>query len=526
VAKVNPYVQDKLASALGIMPAIDTSGAELAGIIKKDADTLAGGAFNLAAKKAADVKASRDKIQDINDTLTAYQKTMDIETQTRDMITKNKQQYVNDPKSGRDVIQGECQGFLNQVKDDTSISENVKSKMVGILTNSMRGKMSEVDSWYLAQDTANSKVKIQNIFGQLYNIAAGATDISGISQALGFADTQDDNTGMNFGDLINFTYGAKGPEEIEKAKSGIAEAYLLGMLDRSEHGKCIATLDSGALDSYLSPEVKHKYRNMALTVQRAEEKQERMDNMMSIFDVKTNAIIKSANGEYTISDAVADNNKIMAMGGKPLTSLVNQAVSSEKRKEKKDYQAGRNTALSNITNELGQITKKGKIDPEAELKDIISFQNTVEANKQYLTAKEYSSYMSKINEPKVKRIRKMGKNFLGMPQGEMSGKDNYSKSYLAIYNFAEKAYAGKENRTNAINNMIVDFVKYSEQLENKQGKEMTAQQAQNLCNKVISDQRRRTNPQLNNIPASGRVMKDKNGRVVKVYPGGRYEIIK
>ena len=131
--------------------------------------------------------------------------------------------------------------------------------------------------------------------------------------------------------------------------------------------------------------------------------------------------------------------------------------------------------------------------------------------------------MTKVNEPKVKRIKKMGKNIFGMPYGEMSGRDTYSRSYLAIYNFAEKAYAGKDNRYNAINNMITDFVRYADQLENRQGKEMTQQQAANLCNKVIMDQRRRSNPALNNIPETGQIMQDKNGRRVKVYPDGRYE---
>ena len=113
-----------------------------------------------------------------------------------------------------------------------------------------------------------------------------------------------------------------------------------------------------------------------------------------------------------------------------------------------------------------------------------------------------------------------------MPQGDLKGNDPYNKSYLAIYNFAEKTYAGKDNKDHAISNMLCDFVNYAEQLENKQGKEITLQQAQNLCNKVILDQRKRTNPKLNNIPENGIEMVDKNGRRVKMYANGKYEILK
>ena len=323
--------------------------------------------------------------------------------------------------------------------------------------------------------------------------------------------------------IVSTTYVGAGPEEIENVKRGIAEAYILGMLDRKECNQAKAMIESGKLDAYMDPETKHKYLKMADSVIKAEEKQERMDNMFEIFDIKQNAAILANQGKYSISQSIADNKRIVALGGKPTTSLTTQGVRSEKIQTQQAYKANRSKALEDITNTLGGMTKKGKLDPELELKDIVEFQNKIEAYRPYLTDSEYKTYMTKVNEPKVKRIKKMGKNIFGMPYGEMSGRDTYSRSYLAIYNFAEKAYAGKDNRYNAINNMITDFVRYADQLENRQGKEMTQQQAANLCNKVIMDQRRRSNPALNNIPETGQIMQDKNGRRVKVYPDGRYE---
>lgn len=531
MAKVNSYVQDKLASSLGYVPNMDVSGANLAGEIAQDSGQLASAAMTLAVQKEKEVKAKRDRLENINNTLTAYERSTEAETKMWEMIDKNKEKYITDPKSGMEVIREEGSALIRQYIDDSKGNPAVAEKMAGILTNSFRGKLSEVNSWATAQDTANAKVKIENTVNQLYTQAAGTNDFSRVLEMINAFIPEFDENGnpikeMDFNNLINFTYGAKGPEYIEKVKSGLAEAYVLGALDRGEYNTVKEILNAGTFDKYMDPETKHKYHNMANGLIKAEERQERMDNMMSIFDIKQNAVIKASNGEYKISDAIADNKRIEALGGKPTTMITNLGVQGEKKIAKQEYEVKRQNAIKTITEEFGKITKKGKIDPELQLKDIIEFQNLIEANKAYLTNAEYKSYMTKVNEPKVKRIRKMGKNIIGMPHGEMAGKDTYSKSYLAIYNFAEKAYAGKDNRFNAINNMITDYVKYAEQLENKQGRELTQQQAQNLCNKVIADQRRRTNPSLNNIPESGRIMKDKNGRTVKMYPNGRYEILK
>lgn len=523
MAKVPRYVQDRLVTSLVGVPTLDSSSANLAGNIADNSQRLAGGYMQLAAKKQKEIDAAEAKLQNINDTLTAYQESTALETQMWTMIDDYKKKYVNDPKTGLDMIRREGSGIIQQGLDKFNDNPAVKEKMAGILTNSLRGKLNEVNSWRIAQDTANSKIKVQNIFNQLYTQASSTTDFARIQELMNFADYTEDESGDLFGDYVNYTYGAKGPEELYKAKQGIAEAFILGMLDRKECNQAKAMIESGKLDNYMDPETKHKYLNMANNVIKAEEKQERMDNMFEIFDIKQNAAILASQGNYTISQSIADNNRIAALGGKPTTSITTQGIKGEKTRAKQEYDLNRSKAIEDITKTLGGMTKKGKLDPELELKDIIEFQNKVEGYRPYLTNSEYKTYMTKVNEPKVKRIKKMGKNIFGMPYGEISGKDTYSRSYLAIYNFAEKAYAGVDNKHNAINNMITDFVKYANQLENKQGKEITQQQAANLCNKVIMDQRRRTNRALNNIPEGGRIMQDKYGKRVKVYPDGRYE---
>lgn len=522
MARVPGYVQDRLASSLVGTPNLDLSGYNLAKTIEGDSAQLAQSFEQLAAKKQREIDATNAKLQNINDTLTAYQESTALETQMWEMIDKNKKEYINDPKSGMELIQREGSAMIQQGLAKFDSNPAVKEKMAGILTNSLRGKLNEANTWRVAQDTANAKVKIQNTFNQLYTQAASTSDFNRVNSMIN-AFVDDGKKEIGFNNLINYTYGAKGPEEIEKVKRGLAESYILGMLDRKECNQAKAIIESGKLDAFMDPETKHKYLKMADSVIKAEEKQEKMDNMFEIFDIKQNAAILASQGKYSISQSIADNNRIVALGGKPTTSLTTQGVRSEKIQTQQEYKANRSKALKDITDTLGGMTKKGKIDPELELKDIVEFQNKIESYRPFLTDSEYKTYMTKVNEPKVKRIKKMGKNIFGMPYGEMSGRDTYSRSYLAIYNFAEKAYAGKENRYNAINNMITDFVKYADQLENRQSKEMTQQQAANLCNKVIADQRRRTNPALNNIPEGGRVMMDKYGKKVRVYPDGRYE---
>lgn len=533
MAKVNPYVQDKLASSLGIMPGMDTSGAELAQNLGKSVDQVQNQALNIYVAKKQEAAKNKAKLEDINHTLSAYEKSMAVESDLWGMIDKTKEEYINDPESGMEVIRLSGQATIRQAIESENNSA-VKEKMVGVLTNSFRGKMNEVNSWKLAQDTANASNKIQNTFNQMYTVAASSSDWNRVQELINAVDSSENNWDREgsedskevFKDYVNFTYGKKGLEELDKAKRGMAAAYILGMIDRGECEQAKAVLDTNKLDAYMDPETKHKFRNMADGVIKAKEKQERMDNMFQIFDIKQNAVIKASTGDYTIKDAVADNEKIKALGGTPTTSITNAGVKGEKVHTVQEYKEKNRQSLETLNKEFEGLLKKGKVDPEAELKDILAFQNKVESCKRYLTPQQYQSYMSKLSEPRIKRLKKMGKNIFGMPQGEIAGNDPTHKSYLAIYNFAHKAYAGKDNQQHAITNMLLDFSKYAEQLEHKQGKPITQQQANNLCNKVISDQRRRTNPYLNNIPKEGRVMMDKYGHKVRVYADGRHEPIK
>ena len=163
MAKVNPYVQDRLASSLGIMPGMDTSGAELAQSLGKSVDQVQNQALNIYVAKKQEAAKNKAKLEDINHTLSAYEKSMAVESNLWGMIDKTKEEYINDPESGMEVIRLSGQATIRQAIE----SENnpaVKEKMVGVLTNSFRGKMNEVNSWKLAQDTANASNKIQNTF--------------------------------------------------------------------------------------------------------------------------------------------------------------------------------------------------------------------------------------------------------------------------------------------------------------------------------------------------------------------------
>lgn len=525
MAKVTPYVQDKLASSLGYVPAFDKSAGAVAGAVaeagKKGMD------WSLKRLEAIQKQNSdiEQKIKNIHSTMEAYEKSTEAETKLMAMIDEVKQANVMEPHKAIEEIQDRGQMIVQETMASAYDNPGVQEKMAGILINSLRGKINETHSWVLAQNTANAKGRIQNIFGGYCTQAAGSSDIS---RTLGILSKLDNPAAedMELIESVKWAYGAENTKELDKAKKNIASSYILGLLDREETNQVIAALDSGLLDSYLAPDDKHKYHNMANTMIKAQERQERMDNLFQIYDIKTNAILQAQKGEYTVSQANADNERIVALGGKPTTSLVNQSIQSEKIRAKEDYTKNRTSAIKDITEELGKISKKGKIDSEAQLKDIIEFQNLVESKKQFLTATEYKNYMTKVNEPKIKKIRNMGKNIIGLPHGEIAKKDAWGKSYLAIYNFAEKAYAGKENQHNAINSMITDFVRYADQYEAKTGKPLTDNEAQNLCNKVIFDQRRKTNPALNNIPENGRIMKDKNGRTIKMYPNGKYEVMK
>lgn len=336
--------------------------------------------------------------------------------------------------------------------------------------------------------------------------------------------TQNGNN-ANFSKYMDYVYGAKSGTEKSKAKQKIAAAYLLGAIDRGDVNRVKSVLASGTLDKYLTAENKHKFMSMADTKIKAQEKQARMDNMYQIFDIKQNAVIQAASGQYSIPQAIVDNQKIVELGGKPTTMLTTAGIKGEKTLSEKEYKARKAKAIDTLNTAFEGVIKNGKVDPEAKLRSILKFQNTLIANRQYLSPSEYKQY-NKMADPIIKSIKGMRKNIFGMPQGEISGNDPTHRGYLAIYNFAHRAYAGKENQQNAIKNMLLDFSRYEEAFRNKTGKEPTQAQAANLANRAIQNQRMKSNKYLRNIPKSGITMRDKYGNLVKMYPNGKHEIIK
>ena len=114
MAKVNPYVQDRLASSLVIMPGMDTSGAELAQSLGKSVDQVQNQALNIYVAKKQEAAKNKAKLEDINHTLSAYEKSMAVESNLWGMIDKTKEEYINDPESGMEVIRLSGQATIRQ----------------------------------------------------------------------------------------------------------------------------------------------------------------------------------------------------------------------------------------------------------------------------------------------------------------------------------------------------------------------------------------------------------------------------
>ena len=84
MARVNIYTQQRLASSLVGVPEADLSGAAMAGNVANNAGEMAQGSLQLAAQKQAAIDAQQVKLQNINDTITAYQDSTAIETEMWD----------------------------------------------------------------------------------------------------------------------------------------------------------------------------------------------------------------------------------------------------------------------------------------------------------------------------------------------------------------------------------------------------------------------------------------------------------
>lgn len=560
MAKVNEYVQGELASSLGIMPGLESNAGQPWQGLAQNADEVARGFANVYVEKRRQQQEAEKKLNDINNTLTAYQKTINAESEMYKIIDNAKAQFSDEPYKAYDDISLRGNDLIQQIMNEED-NVDVKEKMAGILTNSLRGKLGEVHSWAVAQDTANAGNKIQTAIDGMCSIVRNSNDLKNVKSFMDFIDNpnamnyrahkqegvrtyktldevaeevdrieadkgKDPNAyNTNFGKYMDVVYGGKSKTEKDKAKRKVSSAYVLGMIDRGDVNQAKAVLNAGSLDAYITPEDKHKYLNMCEAKINAQKKQQRMDNMYQIFDIKQNAVIKAANGQYSVSDAVSDNQKIEALGGTPTTMLTNAGVRGQKTLTANQYKAKRKAALESVNNAFQGLLKNGKVDPEANLRDILKFQNLLMANKGYLTNQEYQRY-NKMAQPLVKHIKGMKKNIFGMPQGDISGKDPTHRGYLLIYNFGHSAYAGKANQQNAITNMLLDFSQSTEALRNRLGRELTASETANLANRAIYNQRLRNNKYLRNVPKTGAVMRDKYGNMVKVYPNGKHQIIK
>lgn len=531
MAKVPQYTQDKLASS--IMPVvIDEAAAQLAGRLKDNAGTLAAAAFSAAAEKQKKVDRQVERLQEVNDTLTAYEKSIAIENEMYDIIEEEKSNNIDNPQlavknveeRGRDLITARMSEL------DNKVDIGVKEKMAGIVTNSFRGKLSEMRTWRISQDTANAQGKVDSVIDNLCTRASKSGNLQTLGECLNF-DNRLDANGQPLSEAIKMAYGSKGIKKIQEAKKEIAKSYVVGLLDRKSPNQVSAVLDSGALDAYLAPDEKLSFKKMAKTMITAQASAAKRDAFFEIYSIKENATLLAASGEYTPSMYLRDKKRLAQLGGKAsdFNVILSKSMSSDKVYKKENFEQNKRVAHDKVTKAWADISgKSGKISPNAELEDIIKFQNLVEENREYFTGEQYDNYMIKLTKSRVKRVKDMRTDVWGRPQGTLKGDDNYSKGYTQIYKFAKDNYKGNEDkRLEAIDNMTREFVKQAERTETQTGKPLTESQMQSIVKGVQTRQTQRTNPHLQNLPKNGQLFKDKsNGRVYRIYPDGRREVVK
>lgn len=526
MAKVEEYAQGQLASSLGYASQVrqDTSTVDLISGLNKNVNELLDAEMAYAISEQKKQKANEDLLNGINQMLTAYDEVGRVEASLHDYINQTKQDYTANPHDAIEAVHNGGMDIIKSAIDNVS-DPKVKEKMAGILTNHFSGKENEIRNWALGMETANAQSKVQSVMDNYSHIAANTDDPNQVISMIKGLDVVDENTGMSMAQATYLSYGAKTPKYLAQQREDIAESYLMGMIDRGKCSTVKSLLESGQLDDIVSPELKHKYLKATGVIERTQQRQYEMGNMVEIFNIKANAVVKASKDEYTFADAERDNKRIMELGGKPTVSLYNQASSNLKTLTKKEFNEKKAAALEDINSTFRTVLSNanGKLDPHATMKDILSYQNKVEKAKPYLTANEYNTYMNKVSQPLVKRISKMGTNIIGMPQGELAKHTPQTISYRAFYNFAHKNYAGTNNRNNAIKNMLSDFTRYQDDFSAKFGREPTQKELNNLANRAIFEQRKRTNPNLNNIPKEGKVFRDKNGKRVRIYPSGKME---
>lgn len=530
MAKVPRYTQDKLASSIRPV-VVDDSAAQLTARLNKNVNAISSATFNLVAKKQKEVDEINERVKNVNDTLTAYNRSIAIENEMYDIIEEEKTNNIGNPQLALKNVENRGRELITQrmseLDDSTDIS--VKEKMAGIVTNSFRGKLSEMRSWQMAQDTANAQNKIEEMTSSLCTRASKTGSLQALGECLNF-DNYTDGNGKPLAESIKLAYGAKGDTVIRKAKTEIAQSYCLGLLDRKSPNQVTAVVNSGALDEYLDPKDKHTLLNMAKTMTDAQISAVKRDNLFEIYNIKENAAILAQSGEYTPSMYVADKKRLAQLGGKAsdFNVILSKSLSSKKVYDKANYEENKMKAHDTVTKEWAKITgSKGKISAEAELEDIIKFQDTLEENRDYFTNEQYDAYMLKLTKSRTKRIKDMKTDIWGNPKGELKGDDGYSKGFNQIYKYAKTNYAKDDKkRIEAIDNMTVEFVKQAERVETQTGKPLTEAQMQSIIKGVQTRQAQRTNSYLQNIPKNGQLFKDKTtGRVYKLYPDGRREVV-
>lgn len=531
MAKVPQYTQDRLASSI-VPVVVDNSAAQLTEKLNNNVQGLATVTLELSAKKQREVDALNAKIKSVNDTLTAYDRSIAIENEMYDIIEQEKINNIDNPQLAVKNVEARGRELITQrmseLNDNTDIA--VKEKMAGIVTNSFRGKLGELRSWQQAQDTANAQGKIESMFDGLCTRASKSNDLKILSECLNF-DGYMGKDGEPLSEAIKLAYGKKAPEAIAKAKSNIAKSYVIGLLDRKNPNQVEAVLNSGVLDNYLDPQLKFTLKKMANTMVNAQKSAAKRDAFFEIYNIKENATLLASTGDYTPGMYIRDKERIRQLGGKPsdFNVLLSRSVSSGKIAKKENFEQNKRLAHDKVIKAWADISgKSGKISANADLEDIIRFQELVEDNREYFTGEQYDAYMVKLTKGRVNRIKNMRTDVFGNPAGSLKGDDNYSKGYTQIYKFAKQNYKGDENKRNdAINNMSVEFVKQADRVEAQTGKPLTEAQMQSIVRGITTRQGQRTNPHLQNIPKTGALRKDKTtGRVYKVYPDGRYEVVK
>lgn len=529
--KVPQYTQDKLASSI-VPVVVDNSAAELTGRLNKNTQTIANATFELSAKKQKEVDALNAKIKNVNDTLTAYDMSISIENEMYDLIEQEKAENINNPQLALKNVEEKGRELISQRMSelDSKTDIAVKEKMAGIVTNSFRGKLSEMRTWQMGQDTANAQGKIESVINSLCTRASKSGDLKTLQECLNF-DSRTTEEGQTYSDAIKLAYGKKGVEFIQKSKNEIAKSYVLGLLDRKSPNQVSAVLNSGTLDNYLDPEDRLSLKKMSKTMIDAQNAAAKRDMFFEKYSIKENATLLSASGEYTPSMYVADKKRLAQLDGKAsdYNVILSKFMASNKINQKENYEANKRVAHDKITKELAAITgKSGNIKADTDLERIVNFQTLVEENRDYLTPEQYDNYMVKLTKSRVNRIKGMRTDVFGRPQGELKGDDNYSKGYTQIYKFAQTNY-GKDNnkRIDAVNNMVGEFVKQAERVEAQSGKPLTEAQMQSIVQGCQRRQAQRTNPILQNLPKNGAVFEDKTtGKRYRIYPDGRKEIVK